>query len=244
MLKQKDAAAGKKFDEAAKLRKATEEAIAAFERDPVEALNKMGKDGRAIIQRYLKAQDEYAKLTPEQQEMDRLKRELADRDTKLQATEAEKKAAKDAELVKQTEGWLEQNLLEAAKRHAIDGTPDVLEMMANVGLELGEQGVGPSAPGWADYVAKEAQRRVDDNRRTFARKDIGAAVKAGDMKALKQLLGDEAIALILKDSVTQMPGTGQPRVNKLDAPVERQGRGHVSPADFDRQFGFAAKRKP
>jgi hypothetical protein len=243
IVAQKDAASAKRFREAAEAQKKADAILKDFEADPVAALQKYkGADARAIIKKYTEMEEAYAKLTPEQQENERLKRELADRDVKLKQTEAEKKAAREAEEVRIAEVRLERDLLAAAQRNNADATPDMLAMMADVGLELAEFDITPDTPGWADHVVREAQARIDGNVTQFGQKVIQKAIKAGDVGKLRGIIGDEGVNLILKDSVTKMPSAGQPRT-QAQPEVKRDTKGHVSPAEFDAKFGFSARRK-
>jgi hypothetical protein len=238
---QKGMGANKRLQEAAAKEKQARELVEMFEKDPESALKKLGKDPEAILESLAQRKAKLAAMTPEQRRIEELEGAKSEAEAKLKQAEDEKQAAKDSELVKQTETWIERELLQAAERNQADGTPEMLETMALVGLELGEYGITPQTPGWADMVVREAQSRVDGQTTQFGQKQIQKAVAAGDVGRLKAILGPEAVALLLKDSVTTIPSAGQ-KPKASAEPVKREGKGHVSPADFDKKFGFSARK--
>lgn len=226
---QKAEAGERRFREAAEAQKKAEALIAEFEADPEAVLAKLGKDPSAIIDAHLAKKAKDATLTPEQRELEQLRKERDELKAKHEATEKEKQTAAQAAEDEKTAARLEETLLSAADKAGMDRNAQTLEQLCDVALEYIEMGIQVDAA----QVCDEVQRRQKEH---VSARDQKILSKLPDEK-LAEYLGPDVLARLNKASLKQIPAPGTKQ--KQTEPREpKPAKGYLSEADFDKALGF------
>ena len=235
-LIQKAGAVDRRIQEAAEERGKAEALLKLFEEDPEAALAKIGKDPTKVLEAYLAKKAKLELMSPEQREKHKLEEELAAERAKLKAIEDERRTKAQEEQDAKVAESLEAELIAAADAHQLDRTPETLEMMADVALELVELGLQVTP----NQVAAEVARRQTEY------------VEARDKKVLSRLTDDAKLLAYLgpelvkrvkaaadEASLKKIPGPTAKAKSKTTAlpPREEKGR-FMKESDFDRKFGF------
>lgn len=196
---QKMGATDKRFQEATKKEQKLEAILKAFEEDPEAALAKLGKDPSKLISEHLAKKAKLDLLTPEQQEKAKLEAELATLKAQQAETEKEKLTAKQAEMDANAEQVMEVQMIEAAKRHNLEGNWETLEMMTEVALEAIELGLTSITN---DQIAQEVLRRQAEHLDAREKKILSRMTPA----QLIEYVGKDRFKLMLKESLKAIPG--------------------------------------
>lgn len=241
---QKSGAVDKRLQEATEKQKSLDARIAEFEADPEAALAKMGKDPTKILEAMLARKAKLELMTPEQREAQALRDERDALKKEADKTAAEKKAALDKEMDEHKSMALEQQLIGAADAHGLDASPETLEGLCDVALELLELGLTPTA----DQVAQEFIRRDQEHLEARDRKIIPklkgerlktylkanvAALLTLPPAELLELLGPAGVKAVQAATLTKLPGAVKVRAPVVAAPP-RNGMGrYMTEGTFD-----------
>ncbi len=231
---QKAIAADKRLKEAADKRAQADDLIKLFETDPEAALAKAGKDPAKLIAEHLAKKAKLELMTPEQREADKLQRERDEWRTKAEAAEKEKQSAHQAEVDKRNFSALESQLIGAADRHGLDSSPETLQSLCDIALEFLEYEVLPSA----DQIAKEHLRREREH------------IEKRDKRLLSVLSGKKLLDYLGADGLSKVKAAlaeaDAASLNDIPKPQarpkvqvkahEREVKGYVREADFDKKF--------
>lgn len=198
---QKEWAGEENFRAAKELTKKNQAALSMLKEKPAEALKELGVDveafARSILQRNIETELEKT-LPPEQQQALAEKRELEQlRLEKQQRAESEARAAQEAQEKKAFE-IMEKSMLEAAKKHGLEGTPDTLYRIAEIADEFLELGVEFTE----EHLIAELREREDRAFSALEKKVIGG-LKG---EALAKRLGKSVVEEILNWSVERIRG--------------------------------------
>lgn len=247
---QKGLAADKRIQTAAETQKKLDALISDFEKDPEAALAKMGKDPEKILAALMERKAKQALLTPEQREAQALKEERDALKAEKDERDKESKAKADQELDQHNYIALSEQLVEAADRHGLDGDPETLEGMADVGLDLLDLlGPGVTAEQVAqEYMRLEAEHLEKRDRKllpklkgerlkAYLKTNIGALLTLPAAELL-EMLGPEGVKVFQAATLTKLPGVApvRPRPAAV-APPPRNGAGRfTTEAQFDKKF--------
>ncbi len=250
---QKSGAADKRLQQAAEKNKAIE-ALAKLAEDDYEAfLKKLGKDPEKLHAAALERRAKQALMTPEQVERATLERERDELKAKVDAREAETKAKADAELDEHNTAALAEQLTAVADKHGLDRSPEALEGLAEVGLELLDL-LGPGIT--AEQVAQEYLRRESEHLEAREKKLMprlkGERLKAymkSNVTALLKLPGAELLEILGPDGVKAIqdatlanvpgPGASKPRTAVVAPPPRNGSNGRfMTEGEFNKAFPF------
>ena len=235
---QKRAAADKRMQSATETQKKLDALLAEFEADPEAAMRKAGKDPEKILAALLERKAKQALMTPEQIEAARLAKENADLRAESDKTKAEKKAEADKLTDEANREAVQSQLVEAADRYKLDATPETLEGLADVAVDLIDYlGRAPSI----DQIAQEYMRREAEHVDTVATKRFSKL----DGKKLLEYLGNPtvekvkaALALMDAESLKSIPAP-QKKAPPAPKPTTRNDKGqYVTESAFDKKFGL------
>lgn len=246
---QKSFAVDKRMQTVAEKEKAANALVAEFERDPEAAMRKAGKDPEKILQALLERKAKQATMTPEQLERAKLEEERDALKADKEKREKAEKAKADSELDQHNEKALETQLIEAADAHGLDGTPETLEELCDIALELLELGLNPSAAQVAqEFIRRDGEylelrekkvvpRLKGPKLNAYLKANVGALLKLPAAELL-EVLGPEGVKAIQEATLTKLPGPGA-RVAPKGAPIvppPRNGAGRfISEAQFDKK---------
>lgn len=235
---QKAAAADKRFKEAADARAKQEDWEKLFDEDPEAALRQRGKDPEKAFEEHLAKRAKQALMTPEQLEAAALKEKLARLEAETAKTSAEKKKAADAELDAKNSEIMQSKLIAAADKYSLEATPEVLEGLCDVAIDLMEYGTEPSP----DQIAQEYQRRELEG------------IEKRDAKKMSQLSGKALLTYLGPANIaklkTALAAADAESLKGIPAPVAkvrpaaakvqtRDSKGaYIRENDFDKKFGL------
>lgn len=209
-------AAQRRMQEAAELRKTFDAYKQKLREDPFEAAKMLDPDLdiMELAQQRLIEQYEQSQLPEHEQQLRKLQRELEARDAKLQAIEAEKQAAAQAQLEQQV---FEQTYKEFEAALNTEGVPRNRLAMAMM-AELAEQSANFGIELTPAQMAAEVKERMSG----LARQSFDG-LKG---EALAKYLGDDVVKEILRYSVEKARGTKpaafNPEPQKAVAPVSKE----------------------
>lgn len=139
MLKylQKALAADEKFEEAASLRKNVEKLIMELKSNPKSVLShpELGVDLKKFAEEILNEEIQELNKTPEQKELEKLRKELAEKDTRLKAEEEAKRNAEMERLREQSFKQFEDDLTAALDKSTLPKSPYVVKRIADTLIE-------------------------------------------------------------------------------------------------------------
>jgi len=236
---QKAAAADKRFKEAADARAKQEDWEKLFDEDPEAALRQRGKDPEKAFAEHLAKRAKQALMTPEQIEAAALKEKLAKFEAESAKSTAEKKKVAEAELDAKNSEIMQSKLIAAADKYSLEATPEVLEGLCDVAIDLMEYGTEPSP----DQIAQEYQRRELEG---IEKRDAKKMSKLSG-KALLTYLGSANIvklkAALAEADVESLKGIPAPVTKVRPAAAAkvqpRDARGaYIRENDFDKKFGL------
>lgn len=235
-LVQKSTAADKRLQEASEKRKTVDELARLAEEDPEAFLAKVGKDPAKVIEGLLARKAKLELMTPEQRERAKLEEELKAERAKTAKIEEERKAAAAREADERNEQQLTQQLISAAEKYDLDKTPETLEGLAEVAMDLLAYGVAPTV----DQVAQEFLRRETEH---IEQRDRKLMPKLKGEKLLKYLGEavlkeiDAAREAVRAASLAKIPA---PTLKPKDKPLPPRAEGgrFISEAAFDKKTGL------
>lgn len=256
---QKAGAADRRMQEATEKQKQLDALLKLADENPEEWLRRTKKDPEAadkLTAAYLERKAKLALLSPEQQAAEKLKEDnaaLQKRLDDLQKSQEEETRQKQDE---QTQGAIEQQLIAAADKYGLDQTPEVLEGLADVALDLMSYGAIPTG----DAVAQEFQRRELEHLETRDKKFVerlkgpklkeflkGYAPKLIALPAaeLLEVLGPAGIRAIQAATLTRVPAAAKkppppppapPTNGRTTLPARNNEGKFINEHDFDRKF--------
>ncbi len=232
---QKGLAADKRLKEAADARNKLADEEKLFEENPEEYYRKKGKDPDKVFADYLAKKAQAALLTPEQREAEKTKsdyekthKELAEYKTK-EANAAKAKADQELSV------HIEAGLIAAADKHGLDNTPETLDSLLDI---LEEFSFEYKVPITFDQAAEEHIRREREGIETKDRKVVSRL----SGKKLLDYLGADTLARV-KTAQAEADAASLKEIPKPQARPkiqvkahEREVKGYLREADFDRKF--------
>lgn len=249
---QKGAAADKRFQEAAEARRALEEWEKLFDADPEAALRKRGKDPEKALAALMEKRAKDALLTPEQREKARVEKERDDAKAELAKRDAEAKQRADAEEDARVATELEGQLIAAADEYGLDGTPETLEGLCDVALDLLNMGIPKPTPA---QIVQEFIRRDQEHLERRDRKLLGrlkgdalktylkgSLVPLGKLAPaeLLEVLGPALVKAVQDATLTKIPGPGAaPAQKSIPVPPRHPTNGrYVSESEVNKKLGI------
>lgn len=249
-LLQKSGAADKRLQEATESQKKAAALVAEFERDPEAAMRKAGKDPDAILAALLERKAKQALLTPEQLALAKAQEERDQAKAEAKKLADEKKAAADAELDQHNQEALETQLISAADKFGLDGTPETLEALCDIAIELLDYGLNPSAEQIAEEYLRREQELIEQRERkmlpklkgprlvAYLKANIGALVKLPPAELL-EVLGPDGVKAFQTATLTRLPSSAAtPKPATVPAPPrQRDGQGrYTTEAEFVKKY--------
>ncbi len=230
---QKSAAGSKRMQQAAELTKKNQRLVKMLTEAPEDALRELGVDVEQLAQGVLARKAEDSLMTPEE----RAHRDLVSKVERYEAQEkqrteqhaAEQQQAKDKAMF----DTFEKGFIAAAERNGLEGTPDNLLRMIEIGSEFLEMGM----PLNEDQVIAELRDREDAVFGKLEQK-VTSGLKG---EKLAQRLGKTVVEEILRWSIASIraqpayPASGDPVVEKpVKAPKAKttQQQGYMSESEY------------
>lgn len=135
-------AADEKFEEAASLRKNVEALVNELKSNPRGVLShpELGLDLRKFAEDILNEEIEELKKTPEQKELEKLRKELQDKDNRLKAEEEAKRQAEMARLEEQAFKQFDDDITAALEKSSLPKSPYVIKRIADTMIEAVNMG--------------------------------------------------------------------------------------------------------
>lgn len=202
MLKyiQKALAADQKFQEAASLRKNVEYLVNELKTNPRAILShpEFGIDLKQFAQDILNEEIEEMKKTPEQKELERLKKELEAKTKREQELEEAKREAELERLREQSFKQFDDDLTEALSNSTLPKSPYVVKRMADTLIEAVNLG-------FVDATVHDVLPIVEKQISS----EIQAMFASAPEEVLEQLIGKNNLSRLRKS-----------RLNKMKKPVE------------------------
>lgn len=206
---QKERAAAKRFEEAARRTKEINAILAKAKEDPAGFLQEFGVDPDEFAKSRLDAEIERLKKTPEQLQMEEYERRISEFEAReMQAREAEERAQREA-YQKQVTEQVHAEFLEALDSLGYEDKgferTVLLPLMAEIALANEQFGVGLSPA----QLAREAERRLN----TIAQKPL----KTLKGEKLLKFVGEDAAKEIMRASLSRRRASAN---NPLPQPRE------------------------
>jgi len=195
-----------KFEEAAQIRKETQEFVEFLKKDPIEALRLLGVDPRGISEGYLKKVYEREALDPKE-------RELLETKEQLEALKKEREDAAKAkeETTKQEEVRLAQEKLEKDFIDALEKTPEVpatphtISRMAYWAERAESAGIKWDTEMLIDRVKSEYEELDNQRLKSLKPEDIIAKLGPDGLKAIQAHLAAQVRNPVTAKKTEQKP---------------------------------------
>lgn len=251
---QKSGAVDKRMQEATETKKKLDDILADFDKDPEAALRKVGRDPDKIIAALLARKAKLELMSPEQQASAKLQEERDALKLKLETLEKERQDEAQANLDQRNQQALEAQLVTAADKYGLDKTPETLEGLCDVAVDLLEYGTTPSPDQVAqEYLRRELEHLEQRDKKLLPRlkgerlksylKSNIPALLALPGNELLELLGPAGVKAIQAATLAKVPSAAKKPMPTAPAPAPapkpppRNGDGrYVSEAAFDRKF--------
>lgn len=246
-LLQKAGAVDKRLQQATETQKKLDALIAAFEADPEAALSKLGKDPAKVIENMLAKRAALELMTTEQRETAALKEERDALKAAADKATADKKAAAEAELDEHNSRALEEQLVSIADKHGLDATPETLEGLCQVAIDLSDLGLVPTA----EQVGQEFMRREAEALEAYQRK-VRPRLKGDRLKSylkeqipslvglppeeLLELLGPDGVKAVLSATLVKAKPASKPATATVKSTRRGPGGKFLSEAQFDSKY--------
>lgn len=252
---QKAGAVDKRMEETTRLQNRLDALLKDFETDPEAALKKVGKDPEKIIAGLLAKKAKLELMSPEQQALVKAQEDRDALQARLDKLESDKKTEDQQRLDQRNEEALRNQMIAVADKYNLDGTPETLEGLCQVALELLEYGTAPTL----DQIAQEFQRQELEHLKSRDKKIVGR-LKGDALKSflkdyapkllvlppaeLLEILGPAGIRAVQAATLSRVPAVAKkplPVAPVTPAPTRvipaRNDAGKfVSEAEFDRKF--------
>lgn len=250
---QKAGAVDKRMQETAESKKKLDSIIADFEKDPEEALRKLGRDPAKIIAGLMERKAKLELMSPEQQAAAKLQEERDELAGKLAKLEEERKTEARVALDKRTQETVENQLIASAEKYGLDKTPAVLEGLCDVADELLEYGTVPTVDQIVQEFIRQEDERIEahdkkllprlkgDRLKAYLKSNIPALLALPPAELL-ELLGPAGVKAIQTATLSKVPAAAKkPQAPAPVAPSRiaqaRNAAGQfLTEADFDRKF--------
>lgn len=228
---QKAAAVDKRLQSVAEKEKKLDAMLADFEKDPEAVLAKAGKDPAKALEAFLTKKAAQGLMTQEQKERAALEAERDELKAKQKAVEDEKRTKAEQEIDRRNFEAIEQQLVAAADRSGVDGTPEALEMMCEVAIEALDLGLNLTP----DQIAQEVIRRQKEHVEARDKKLLSKL----EGKKLLEYLGPDLVKRIQAATLAGIPAPAvKPRAKPTALPPRSEAGKFVSENDFNRKFGL------
>lgn len=249
---QKAGAADKRMQEATERQRKLDAMEALADSDPEEFLRQRGRDPAKIIAKLLADKAKLELMSPEQQAAVKLQQERDEARAEADKLKAERQQEAQDLLDQRNQTALETQLISSAEKYGLDKTPETLEGLCQVAMDLLEYGTSPTP----DEVAQEFLRREEEHLTQRDKKVVGR-LKGDKLKAyiksnaaqllalpdaeLLEVLGAAGLRKIQAATLSRIPSSAKPNV-VAPAPVPmaskpRAANGkYITEADIDRKY--------
>lgn len=202
-------AAKKRMAEASEIKKQLAHVKQALEGDPLQLLKRLGPQGREIAEKYLLEQIQDEMLSPQERESKQMKAELE----KLKREHAEREAHEKKTLAQQTEyryaQEVQKTILEAAKKTGLPPSPEIIKDMARLMKISLEYGIELTP----DQIAHEVKKQRQVSTQALA--------KDATVEQLLELIGKDNLDKIRKYDIQALQQK-QTEVFKNPPPPKRE----------------------
>jgi hypothetical protein len=233
-MAQKGEGADRKFQDAASIQKKMEQFAKILQSDPIEALRRAGHDIDALTEGYMAKKIEEMQKDPKELEMEKLQKQLQERDEMLKKIEEEKIAAEQARIQEEYQRQLDQEITEGLESSNLPKSPYVVKRIAeNLMLAIDN--------GYEDVSVSDVLPIVEEQ----IQGEIRQMFEALPEDVIEQILGDDVSTKLRKRRLKKMKetkaassvkATGQAEIKKAQAESEKKSE-KVSAKDFFSNFG-------
>lgn len=186
--------AHEKFEQAAKTRKQAEDVLEILQKNPAEALSKLGFDVRKLAEDFLAQKIQEEMLTPEQRKVKEMETELQRYKTEKEEFEKQQREVQISTLQVQYEADIQQKIIGAIDAHKLPKNPKTIARFAEYMLQGVENGV--------DYDPKDLAPRI---RRDLEEEHRHMYRDSGVEEILK-ILGEDTLKKIRQYELQKVKG--------------------------------------
>lgn len=221
--------AHEKFEQAAKTRKQAEEVLDIIQKNPAEALSKLGFDVRKLAEDFLAQKIQEEMLSPEQKKVKSMEEELKKYKSEKEDFEKQQREAQISTLQTQYEVDIQSKIISAIDAHKLPKNPKTVARFAEYMLQGVENGV--------DYDPKDLAPRIrrdleDEHRHMY--RDSG-------VEEILKILGEDTLKKIRQYELQKVKGktvsnatSTQPVAHQTKEEDKPKAKKHVS--DFFRDL--------
>jgi hypothetical protein len=192
---QKAMAADEKFQEAASLRKNVEMLVSQLKSNPRDILShpELGIDLKKFAQDILNEEIEEMKKTPEQKELEKLRKELEGKTKREQQLEEEKRQAEMSRLQEQAFKQFDDELTDALSSTNLPKSPYVVKRIADTLIEAVNMG-------YEDATVKDIMPIVEKQ----IQGELQKMFEVMPEEVMEQLIGQQNLSRLRKSRISKM----------------------------------------
>lgn len=183
---QKFEAANEKFTKAAELEKSIAEKEALFKQDPRKALQELGHDPLAVAQQWLEDFLKDQELSPEQRELNDLRKEKEERSRTEKESHEQKQKMEFEATVESRRQELETGVIEALEKHGLWKDESTAREMGAYMLEAFEAGIDLTPDMAARLVKRDHVEKFKHQFGGFTGEQLFAQLGEEGLKKLKE----------------------------------------------------------
>lgn len=234
-MAQKGEGADSKFQEAATMRKQMEKLADLLQKNPMEALKRIGHDPEELAQKYVERRLEEMKLSPEQKRIKELEERLAKEEEAKKELEQKKQEQEKARLEEQYARKIDEDITSALEKSKLPRSAYVVDRIVNTMAAAIENGYEDVSV--ADVVPYVEEKMV---------KELQEMYDAMPEEVIEQLLGKNTMERMRKRRInrakkkvaspSEIKPTGETEVKKAREAQEREDKA-LNSKDFFKNIG-------
>lgn len=209
--------ANEKFEQAAKTRKEAEQVLELFQKNPTEALKRLGIDVRKFSEDFLYEELQNEKLTPEQKKMKEMEQELDKYKKEKEDVERRAQEERFQKLTSEYEASLQDGILKAIDQYKLPKNPRTVARIAEYMAKAIENGYSVDPLDVAPRVRADLEEEHRSLYSQYAVEDILKLIGEDKAKAIRQYEVDKVRAKAPQNP-TKTEQVPQPSKNEEEKP--------------------------
>ncbi|CAM6000299.1 unnamed protein product [Sphagnum balticum] len=219
--------ANEKFEQAAKTRKQAEEVLEIIQKNPAEALTKLGFDVRKLAEEYLAEKIQEEMLTPEQKKVKEMEQQLKKYQEEKAEFERQQREAQISQLQSQYEVDIQQKIINAIDANKLPKNPKTVARFAEYMLEGVENGVDYDPRDLAPRIRRDLEEEHRQMYRDSAVEEILKILGPDTLKKIRQYELQKVKSKQTAPNPTKTEAVAQPQ-----KPVEDKSKAKKKASDF------------
>lgn len=207
---QKAKSANKRFEEAAKLKKQSDQILEALKTSPAQVLEHLGLNFREVAEKYLIEKLEEESLPPEQKELRDAKKKLEEYEAREKEIQKQREQEEYAKMKSSYETEIETQIIDSLNQSGLPKTPYTVKRMAQYLARALDRGVDIRPKDVVELVRKDYYE------------DLTSYLGGHDGENLLKTLPKEVIDKIRKADLARVKAKSAPSPAKVDEVAKPQ----------------------